>query len=250
MIQLLEERIKIIKEIIYPVMNKWLSDHIHTKPIEAATVISSALKRLSRSEAYFLLRNGKTKLFKTLNKVLPILELNKDDSQEVDYAYQDYSIVLDELEKPLDFISKRSLCEIILEVAPRPKIEISPEQRSFLVVHTPYDNGLIGPELTDPVDFLERDIKLVRWREKEELDDSLLIAITKVYKAIRYQGLSQLHAGAVMISKLNIRFDLPIISTYKACNDLKYYLENLEDKSDLDKNIIARIFSYVKTEII
>jgi hypothetical protein len=250
MIQLLEERIKIIKEIIYPVMNKWLSDHLHTKPIEAATAISSALKRLSRSEAYFLLRNGKTKLFSTLNKVIPILEANKDDSQEVDYAFQDYSAVFDELEKPLDFISKRSLSEIILEVAPRPKIEISPEQRSVLVVHTPYNNGLIGPELTDPVDFLERDIKLVRWREKEELDDSLRNAITKVYKAIRYQGLSQLHAGALMVSKLNIRFDLPIISTYKACIDLKNYLENLEDSGDLDNNIIAHIFSYVKVEIL
>jgi hypothetical protein len=250
MIQLLEERIKIIKEIIYPVMNKWLSDHIHTKPIEAATAISSALKRLSRSEAYFLLRNGKTKLFSTLNKVIPILESNKDDSQEVDYAFQDYSSIFDELEKPLDFISKRSLCEIILEVAPRPKIEISAEQRSVLVMHTPYNNGLIGPELTDPVDFLERDIKLVRWREKEELDDQLRTAITKVYKAIRYQGLSQLHAGALIISKLNIRFDLPIISTYKACIDLKNYLENLEDSDDLDKNIIEHIFSYVKIKII
>lgn len=250
MIQLLEERIKIIKEIIYPVMNKWLNDHIHTKPIEAATAISSALKRLSRSETYFLLRNGKTKLFSTLNKVLPILESNKDNSLEVKYAFQDYSIVFDELEKPLDFISKRSLCEIILEVAPRPKIEISTEQRSVLVMHTPYNNGLIGPELTDPVDFLERDIKLVRWREKEELDDALRTAITKVYKAIRYQGLSQLHAGALIISKLNIRFDLPIISTYKACVDLKNYLENLEDSDDLDKNIIDHIFNYVKVEII
>jgi hypothetical protein len=250
MIQLLEERIKIVKEIIYPVMNKWLSDHIHTKPIEAATAISSALKRLSRSEAYFLIRNGKTKLFSTLNKVLPILESNKDDSQEVDYAFQDYSAVFNELEKPLDFISKRSLCEIILEVAPRPKIEISTEQRSVLVMHTPYNNGLIGPELTDPVDFLERDIKLVRWREKEELDDALRTAITKVYKAIRYQGLSQLHAGALIISKLNIRFDLPIISTYKACTDLKNYLENLEDSDDPDKNIIQHIFRYVKDEII
>lgn len=250
MIQLLEERIKIIKEIIYPVMNKWLNDHIHTKPIEAATAISSALKRLSRSETYFLLRNGKTKLFSTLNKVLPILESNNDDSLEVKYAFQDYSIVFDELEKPLDFISKRSLCEIILEIAPRPKIEISTEQRSVLVMHTPYNNGLIGPELTDPVDFLERDIKLVRWREKEELDDALRTAITKVYKAIRYQGLSQLHAGALIISKLNIRFDLPIISTYKACVDLKNYLENLEDSDDLDKNIIDHIFNYVKVEII
>ncbi len=250
MIQLLEERIKIIKEIIYPVMNKWLNDHIHTKPIEAATVISSALKRLSRSETYFLLRNGKTKLFSTLNKVLPILESNKDDSLEVEYAFQDYSIVSDELEKPLDFISKRSLCEIILEVAPRPKIEMSTEQRSFLVMHTPYNNGLIGPELTDPVDFLERDIKLVRWREKEDLDNTLRTAITKVYKAIRYQGLSQLHAGALVISKLNIRFDLPIISTYKACIDLKNYLENLEDSDDLDKNIIDHIYNYVKVEIL
>lgn len=250
MIQLLEERIKIIKEIIYPVMNKWLSDHIHTKPIEAATAISSALKRLSRSETYFLLRNGKTKLFSTLNKVLPILELNKADSLEVEYAFQDYSIVFEELEKPLDFISKRSLCEIILEVAPRPKIEISDEQRSFLVMHTPYNNGLIGPELTDPVDFLERDIKLVRWREKEELDDELRTAITKVYKAIRYQGLPQLHAGALISSKLNIRFDLPVISTYTACIDLKNYLESLENSDDLDKNIIDHIFNYVKVKIL
>lgn len=250
MIQLLEERIKIIKDIIYPVMNKWLNDHMHTKPIEAATAISSALKRLSRSETYFLLRNGKTKLFSTLNKVLPILESNKDDSLEVDYAFQDYSIVFDELEKPLDFISKRSLCEIILEVAPRPKIVVSTDQRSFLVMHTPYNNGLIGPELTDPVDFLERDIKLVRWREKEELDDSLRTAITKVYKAIRYQGLSQLHTGALIISKLNIRFDLPIISTYNACINLKNYLENVENSDDLDKNIIDHVFNYVKVEIL
>ncbi|MFX1466316.1 MAG: hypothetical protein ACFFA5_07575 [Promethearchaeota archaeon] len=250
MIQLLEERIKIIKDIIYPVMNKWLNDHMHTKPIEAATAISSALKRLSRSETYFLLRNGKTKLFSTLNKVLPILESNKDDSLEVDHAFQDYSIVFDELEKPLDFISKRSLCEIILEVAPRPKIVVSTDQRSFLVMHTPYNNGLIGPELTDPVDFLERDIKLVRWREKEELDDSLRTAITKVYKAIRYQGLSQLHTGALIISKLNIRFDLPIISTYNACINLKNYLENVENSDDLDKNIIDHVFNYVKVEIL
>ncbi len=90
----------------------------------------------------------------------------------------------------------------------------------------------------------------MRWREKEELDDSLRTAITKVYKAIRYQGLSQLHAGALMVSKLNIRFDLPIISTYKACSDLKNYLENLEDRNDLDKNIIDHLFRYVKTEII
>ena len=178
------------------------------------------------------------------------MESNKDDSLEVEYAFQDYSIVFDELEKPLDFISKRSLCEIILEVAPRPKIELSTEQRSFLVMHTPYNNGLIGPELTDPVDFLERDIKLVRWREKEELNDSLRTAITKVYKAIRYQGFSQTHAGALIISKLNIRFDLPIISTYKTCVDLKNYLESLENSDDLDKNIIDHIFNYVKVKIL
>jgi len=250
MIQLLEERIKIIKEIIYPVMNKWLNDHIQTKPIEAATTIVSALKRLTRSEAYFLLRNGKTKLFNTLNNVLPILEANKDDSQEVDFTFQDYSIVFDELEKPLDFISKRGLCELLLEIAPRPKIDITAEQRSFLVVHTPYNNGLIGPELTEPADFLERDIKLARWREKEERDNSLRTAITKVYKAIRFQGLSLLHAGALIVSKLNIRFDLPVISTYEACDDLKKYLETIDANDELDKNIIEFIMSYVKKMII
>ncbi len=250
MMQLLEERIKIIKEIIYPVMNKWLNDHTHTKPIEAATTIASALKQLSRSEAYFLLRNGKTKLFTTLNKVLPILEENRDDSQEVDYSFQDYSVVFEELEKPLDFISKRSLCELLLEIAPRPKININTEQHSFLVIHTPYNNGLIGPELTDPADFLERDIKLARWREKEERDDSLRTAITKVYKAIRYQGLSQLHAGALIVSKLNIRFDLPIISTYEACTDLKSHLETIDTDEELDKNIIEYVMSFVKEKMI
>jgi hypothetical protein len=249
MIQLLEERIKIIKEIIYPVISKWLNDHSHTKPIDAATVISSALKQLSRSEAYFLLKNGKTKLFSTLNTVLPVLESNKDDSQEVERVFQDYSIVFDELEKPLDFISKRSLCEIILEIAPRPRIIEPTDQGSFLVFHTPYNNGLIGPELTDPADFLERDIKLARWREKEERDNSLRTAITKVYKAVRYQGLSQLHAGALIVSKLNPRFDLPVISTYEACNELKSHLETQDGDEELDTNIIEYVFSYVRKHI-
>jgi hypothetical protein len=249
MIQLLEERIKIIKEIIYPVISKWLEDHIHTKPIDAATAISSALKQLSRSEAYFLLKNGKTKLFSTLNKVLPVLESNKDDSQEVERAFQDYSIVFDELEKPLDFISKRSLCEIILEIAPRPRIIEPTDQGSILVFHTPYNNGLIGPELTDPADFLERDIKLARWREKEERDNSLRTAITKVYKAVRYQGLSQLHTGALIVSKLNPRFDLPVISTYEACDELKNHLEAIDSDEELDTNIIDYIFNYVRKHI-
>ncbi|MFX1519100.1 MAG: hypothetical protein ACFFCD_04195 [Promethearchaeota archaeon] len=249
MIQLLEERIKIIKEIIYPVISKWLQDHVHTKPIEAATIIASALKRLSRSEAYFLLRNGKTKLFSTLNKVLPILEADRDNSQEVEHTFQDYSSVFEELEKPIDLISKRGLCEIILEIAPRPQITAPTDQGSFLVIHTPYNNGLIGPELTEPADFLERDIKLARWREKEERDNSLRTAITKVYKAIRYQGLSQLHAGALIVSKLNLRFDLPVISTYEACDELTNHLETIDDEGALDTNIIEYVFNYVRKHV-
>lgn len=130
-------------------------------------------------------------------------------------------------------MSTYAVAEIILEVTPKPiGVESTVGVSDYLIVTPPImRDGMVGPDLKEPSDFLERDIVFAKRRVLAVRDNYLRERVRKVHKALLNKGQGIEESGAWILYKVAQDFNLPPISAEDALKYVKKELENKEETS-------------------
>lgn len=251
---ILHERIKLADSYIVPVINKWKKTHEASTNNDAAITLCAAVLKSTHSEAILALQQAKRRLIRVLRKFSEAFEHSSDKSlfeadtkvgqmsegsaTPLDKVYE----LIDDLEKSLQAMSVHAIAQIILEVTPKPiALEPTVGVSDYLIVTPPImRDGMVGPDLKEPCDFLERDLVFAKRRVIAVRDNFLLERVRKVHKALLSKGQGIEESGAWIIHKISQDFNLPPITTQEALEYLKKKLAGKEgDPTDLVEKIVT-----------
>ena len=139
-------------------------------------------------------------------------------------------------------MSEYAIAEIILEVTPKPiAVEPTVGVSDYLIVTPPIPReGMVGPDLKEPCDFLERDLVFAKRRVIAVKENFLLERVRKVHKALQNRGQDVEESGAWILYKVSQDFNIAPMSTQDALKYIKKELENKEgDLSELVEKIVT-----------
>ncbi len=206
-INFLNERKRVIDEVIEPVMDEWLKTHKKTSYLDATIALICALKKTNREKALELLEERKRVLLEFMSK---IYEKIKDVKgiRLFENIKSRVAAIINDLSKPATDLMKETYLELILNSVPRPiprEVQVS----HYLFVGGPITRGgKVEPDLVKPTDFLERDIMLTKRRSGEDRVKFLRSSVEKVLKALLEQGMEPEDAVMHILSEMYKRFDV------------------------------------------
>jgi len=206
-IDFLNERKRIIDEVIEPVMDEWLKTHKKTNYLDATVSLICALEKTSREKAIELLEERKKVLKEFMSKIYEKIKDVKGIRLFENIKSRVATIIKD-LSKPISDLMKETYLELILNSIPRPiprEVQVS----QYLFVGGPITRGgKVEPDLVKPTDFLERDIMLAKRRSGEDQVNFLKSSVEKVLKALLEQGMDPGDAVMHVLSEMYKRFDV------------------------------------------
>ncbi len=205
---LLNSRINLIDNYIIPLIEKWIKEHDNLNQIHAATALLSPIIKADPRDAYKILIaavNSAKMFFFNLDVLTEKINIEEGGVQTKIQIIE----IRRSLLKPLKEMPPSTLAHVLLQAIPRVKPELNAAASSnILIIHAPVTrNGLIGPDLKSPIDFLERDIILARKRPELERQDFLLKTVTKVFKNMNYEIANPLEVAYTMITEILKRFN-------------------------------------------
>ncbi|WXG42652.1 MAG: hypothetical protein WED04_00850 [Promethearchaeati archaeon SRVP18_Atabeyarchaeia-1] len=211
---ILQERDKITRGLIAPILHKWVSSHRKTKAYQGALALAEAiLQSPTKYEKLEVLsaRVGEVRaILSKLKSALQAADFSSWSSREMEPLKRNISRMEDALSQmnpPVESISEAGLAELIAQLIPiRSTPPASPEKGSYLTVvsPTPRDGGL-PPLLEDPYDFLERDIRLAARRDDSK--EFMRKAVEKVHKVLSGDKNPPIDVALNMIMNMNDRFN-------------------------------------------
>lgn len=257
----LRERKKLVENYLVPVIIKWKKSHEASTNNDAAITLCAAVLKTSHSEAILALQQSKRRLIRILRKFSESFELspdkslfdsdnklrqpsliNKSISEDVASPLEKIYELIDELEKSLQAMSEYAIAEIILEVTPKPiGIEPTVGVSDYLIVTPPImRDGMVGPDLKEPCDFLERDLVFAKRRVIAVKENFLRERIRKVHKALLNKGQGIEESAAWILHKISQDFNISLMSIEEALQYVKKELENQEgDLTELVEKIVT-----------
>ncbi len=204
-INFLNERKKVIEEVIEPVMDEWLKSHRNSSYLDAALALICALERIDKEKAMEMLEERKRQLQEFLTKIYNLIKDIKG-IKLFENIKDRIATTIEDLSKPVSDLMKDSYLELILNSIHRPvPREVQISQYVFIGGPVPR-GGKVEPDLVKPTDFLERDIRLARRRHGEEQADFLLNSVEKVLKTLIEQGMEVEDAVVHVITEMYSRF--------------------------------------------
>ena len=258
---ILRERRKLAENYLVPVIIKWKKTHEASTNNDVAITFCAAVLKTSHSEAILALQQARRRLLRILRKFSEAFELSPDKSLfDSDNKLRQPSLVdesisedaasplekiydlIDELEKSLQAMSEYAIAEIILEVTPKPiGIEPTVGVSEYLIVTPPIlREGMVGPDLKEPCDFLERDLVFAKRRVIAVKENFLRERIRKVHKALLNKGQGIEESAAWILYKISQDFNITPMPTEEALQYIKKELENQEgDLTELVEKIIT-----------
>jgi hypothetical protein len=260
---ILQERRKLAETYLVPVILKWKKTHEASNNNDAAIIFCAAILKCTHSEAILALQQAKRRLIRILRKFSEAFEHSPDKSLfDSDTKLKQPSLtkekekksegaasplekiyeLVDDLEKSLQAMSAYAVAEIILEVTPKPlAVEPTVGVSDYLIVTPPVlHEGMVGPDLKEPCDFLERDLVFAKRRVIAVRDTYLQERVRKVHKALLNKGQGIEESGAYILYKIAQDFNLAPISSDEALKYIKKELENQAgDLSELVEKIIT-----------
>ncbi|MGQ9721037.1 MAG: hypothetical protein ACUVXA_06920 [Candidatus Jordarchaeum sp.] len=258
---ILSEREKLANNYLVPVIKKWKKTHEASTNNDVAITLCAAVLKTSHSEAIIALQQAKRRLIRILRKFSEAFELSTDKSifdsdtvfkqpsligkklsEEVASPLEKIYVLIDELEKSLQAMTEYAIAEIILEITPKPiAVEPTVGVSDYLIVTPPIlRDGMVGPDLKEPCDFLERDLVFAKRRVIAVKENFLRERIRKVHKALQNKGQGIEESAAWILHKISQDFSLTPMSTENALKFIKKELENKEgDLNELVEKIIT-----------
>ncbi|MHA1409950.1 MAG: hypothetical protein ACTSQY_06540 [Candidatus Odinarchaeia archaeon] len=212
-VSLVNGRNTIIETFIAPLIQKWMHEHEDFKLTDTVFALLAPLLNVMPDavKPYFRQAHIDTRRF--FLKLDLLLE-NDDLIEEGIITKKSIldirkSLLQDPNEMDLPIIS-----QIFLNCIPKRKIESANGTASpLLIVSSPITrNGLVGPILKSPYDFLERDIRIAKRREKTDRRNYLKTKIQKVYNSLSEHLRDPLKIAVRIIINMLKRFNKKSIS--------------------------------------
>jgi len=265
----LQERKKLAETHLLPVIIKWKKTHEASNNNDVAINFCAAILKSTHSEAILALQQAKRRLIRILRKFSEAFELSPDKSifdsdtklrkpslikemisEDAASPLEKIYVLIDDLEKSFQAMSAYAVAEIILEVTPKPiAAEPTVGVSDYLIVTPPImRDGMVGPDLKEPCDFLERDIVFAKRRVIAVRDNFLRERVRKVHKALLNKGQGIEESGARILYKVSQDFNLTPITTEEALKYIKKELENHE--GDLSEWVEKIITDYLWDKIV
>ncbi|MEM2146062.1 MAG: hypothetical protein QW279_11925 [Candidatus Jordarchaeaceae archaeon] len=266
---ILQERRKLAETYLVPLIIRWKKTHEASNNNDAAINICAAILRSTHSEAILALQQAKRRLIKLLRKFSEAFELSPDKSlfesdtklrkpslmkdkmpKETESPLEKIYELIDDLEKSFQAMSEYAVAETILEVAPKPvALESTTGVSDYLIVTPPITrDGLVGPDLKEPCDFLERDIVFAKRRVIAVKENFLRERVRKVHKALINKGQGIEEGGAWILYKVSQDFNLTPMAPDEALKYIKKELESYE--GDLTEGVEKIITDYLWNKIV
>lgn len=229
-INFLNERKKIIDEVIEPVVNEWVKSHRDSSYLDAALTLICALEKIDKEKAMKILEERKNQLQQFLTNIYNKIKDVKG-IKLFEHIKDRIATIIEDLSKPVADLMKDSYLELILNSVHRPvprEVQVSP----YVFIGGPVTRGgKVEPDLVKPTDFLERDIRLARRRHGEDQAAFLTNSVAKVLKTLVEQGMEAEDAVIHVIKEIYSRFGVgePLVS------EMEEKIKELIRKSGEDK---------------
>lgn len=229
-INFLNERKKIIDEVIEPVVNEWVKSHRDSSYLDAALTLICALEKIDKEKAMEILEERKNQLQQFLTNIYNKIKDVKG-IKLFEHIKDRIATIIEDLSKPVADLMKDSYLELILNSVHRPvprEVQVSP----YVFIGGPVTRGgKVEPDLVKPTDFLERDIRLARRRHGEDQAAFLTNSVEKVLKTLVEQGMEAEDAVIHVIKEIYSRFGVgePLVS------EMEEKIKELIRKSGEDK---------------
>ncbi len=258
-IDVINERQRIVEGFLLPLMSKYISDHPRCSVTETGARLASSLLNKPIGAGHNALKEGKHQLSNWLSNVLSFLKKFENESPFTKKIYKQVLEHKKEIAKTFETISINALANILIELSPRPTHPAFDESK-YVITHVPIPRfGMVGPILVDPIDFLERDIRLSR-RRIEDKEDFLDNSIQKTFRSLikkkereeKGKKVKLEEVGAELLFEMYQRFNIESDKTPETfLEDILAMLEEEkvpnvpEDKSqairDYSKNLIKSV---------
>jgi len=221
-INFLNERKKIIDEVIEPVVNEWVKSHRDSSYLDAALTLICALEKIDKEKAMEILEERKNQLQQFLTNIYNKIKDVKG-IKLFEHIKDRIATIIEDLSKPVADLMKDSYLELILNSVHRPvprEVQVSP----YVFIGGPVTRGgKVEPDLVKPTDFLERDIRLARRRHGEDQAAFLTNSVAKVLKTLVEQGMEAEDAVIHVIKEIYSRFGVgepPVSETEEKIKEL------------------------------
>ncbi|MHA1754529.1 MAG: hypothetical protein ACTSYR_03320 [Candidatus Odinarchaeia archaeon] len=226
-------RDKFVDDYIAPLIQKWVTEHDGLKSIYAAQALAAPLIKVKPQDSLSYLTQARKQLRQFYFKLDTLTELE----ELVEEGIITKKRILDirkELLKPLDKLEISILSQVFMQIIPRKKpIKISEGKSDILIVSSPITrDGLVGPELKTPYDFLEMYLKIASRQRGETRQNLLAEKIKKVFITLSDKFNDPIKAGTRIIVNMRKRFHLKSISPKTIERIL---LEKIFGKSSFEK---------------
>ncbi|MHA1917528.1 MAG: hypothetical protein ACTSUV_04360 [Candidatus Ranarchaeia archaeon] len=241
-LELITVRKKIREKYIVPIMNKWLKEHKGSYKLEAIAVFGATLLRTDYETVLKYFEQAKEEYRNIIEFLIGVLE-NEKDSRTVRNVKQDLIFKRAQLVSPIDELDVDLLADLLVQITPSPELMVTDSK--IIIRHTPFPKTVsVGPVLTEPVDFLERDIKLVKRLPTVEAEERLKHSIRQSLKAYLSEEKNAVESTVHMIVHLNKRFDKEVENEEALLEDVQ---ERVKGLSNVGKMEVLReiLFKYI-----
>jgi hypothetical protein len=250
-VNIINARERIITSYIGPILEKWLNEHENLKLIDAIRAIMAPILKVKpeKVDPFLITARRKTrKLFFFLDQLL-----EKDELVEEGVITKKTILgIRKDLLSNIEQIDIRTMSQILLNTIPRKEVEPDPNSKSsILVVSSPVTrNGLVGPILKSPYDFLERDLKIARMRVKEERKSFVETRLRKIYNSLSQKINDPHKIASRIIINMRSRFDLKSVNPYTVDSMLYEKIMGREKFNELILSVRNKIKEQGKTKVL
>ncbi len=219
----IRERRRIAEGAIAPIVEEWQKDHIRSHGLDALTAFGPVLTKWPRMTflgKLNIIRRRTQALFRLLAKILA----QASDSATVDASILRLNRLLDILALDYKKMDSTAIAHLLLQMAPRASGR--GDKVAYVIVGSPSTRGnKAEPDMTSPLDFLERDIHLARRRGDEERERYLSERIARVIRVLEYKGMDVKQSTEEILREIAQRFGLNVEVATRYGEDLMDQLE-------------------------
>jgi len=202
---ILTQRSRIGRVYLKSIIRRWVNDHEGATIADAIRAIAGGLLGPNVESVEDAVNGAKAALLIRFRRYEQLLQ-EGEESRMLPKTLETLRRVIEEIQIPLDHVSEKTAAEIIIELIPPPKLAID-EKSKYGFAHPAFPaSGRVGPPLTTPLDFLERDIWLAVMKDPAVRASFLKGKISAVIDALIREGVPLDKVGSTIIFDMDKRF--------------------------------------------
>lgn len=242
-LSIIATRTKISEAFIEPILGEWIKEHPKANSLDALSSFGESITKWNRSTLtgkFLQVQRRNQALFRRLRESL----VQTSESYTMDASINRLDTLLEELESPFDEMTLRGISHLLLHIVPRISTGRG-DRSSFVAIGVGSTRGnKAEPDLTSPIDFLERDVKLAKRRSGIEREEYLKEKISRVLRVLRYQENTPIDSLEKCLTELNDRLNLEAVPLEDEIVSSTEILVNTPE-SDRESKTMMLIYSFV-----